>query len=98
MGTSEDDVSGILGNASLEIKRTLHGIDKFLKDRLQLDAQTHKPLFGETIGDEIQLTEVSIVPKVEEPSKMEARVVMEIVVTQGQCHICTGNMAWNSGD
>lgn len=83
MGTTDDDILEISGNASPEIKRALQSVGQYLRDLLPGDSQSQNRLFGEVIRDGVRITEVSILPKVDEPSKMEARVVMEVVVTLG---------------
>jgi hypothetical protein len=40
-------------------------------------------VFGASIGERVSIAEASIVPKAEESSRAEARVVCEVTVTEG---------------
>lgn len=42
--------------------------------------------FGMRTSQRLELVEISIVPKVDEPAKQEGRVVLEMTVTEGPCH------------
>lgn len=68
------DISKISGNASPEIKRVV-GNPVFLRR-----PPSPVPAFGEIISQRIQITEISIDKKQEEPRKIEARVVCELTV------------------
>ena len=71
------DASKIGGNADDEVKQVLSNIFG--------DIVTHKDsgsLFASTIGRRLVMKEISYIDKSEEPSRKEARVVVEIVVDQ----------------
>ncbi|KAH6902822.1 hypothetical protein BKA70DRAFT_1374281 [Coprinopsis sp. MPI-PUGE-AT-0042] len=63
------DISHIIGNAPDNVKR------------VQIPSQG--PIFGEEIHKRMVVTEVSIIPKIEEPKKNEGRVVIEMEVAEG---------------
>ena len=67
----------ITGNASDEIKKKLDPVKVFSGIRVG------KPVFGDKITECLQVTEVSVVPMKEEPSRSEGRVVCHLVVTEG---------------
>jgi hypothetical protein len=75
------DVSQIAGNAPKESKQ-------LLAYHLAPDLRGFVDGFAQYIGTRIQLREVSIAKKEEEPQKVEGRVVCEIVVGPGeyQCY------------
>ena len=66
----------IRGNLPAEIKQTLETVLHKVMSR--------SPVFGSSIGRRIVITEASIVPKAEEPSRTEARVVCEVTVGEGK--------------
>ncbi|KAJ3479574.1 hypothetical protein NLI96_g8962 [Meripilus lineatus] len=60
------------GNASQEVKEKLATIwSQFVEG----------PAFANTVARRVEVTEMSITPKAEEPKKVEARVVLELDVT-----------------
>jgi hypothetical protein len=69
-------VRHIRGNLPVEIKQTLETILHQVMSR--------SPAFGSSIGRRIVITEASIVPKAEEASRTEARVVCEVTVGEGR--------------
>jgi len=69
------DVSRITGNASDDIKR-------FLDSVLTNPRKERSPTFAESIQRRLQVTEVSINKKAEEERKTEARVVLELEVSE----------------
>jgi acyl-coenzyme A thioesterase 13 len=73
---TEVDISGITGNAPDDLKR--------LVARPEVLLRIQKRTFAHDIFDRVVATEASILPKAEEPSKMEARVVYETVVERGK--------------
>jgi len=76
------DVAHIAGNASDEIKQTVGNPRNFFVHR-----RPHKitsPMFGESIQKQLKVTEISIKKKEEEESKLEARMVFEIDVAEGE--------------
>ncbi|KAI0265062.1 HotDog domain-containing protein [Gloeopeniophorella convolvens] len=64
----------IKGNLSPELKQKL--------ESLMHEAMARPTEFGGNISKRVVLTEASIVPKVEEESRTEARIVCEMVVEQ----------------
>jgi acyl-coenzyme A thioesterase 13 len=74
------DIAHITGNASDEIKRTAGNPAYFFTY-----LRSHKvksPIFGSSILNRLKVTEISINKKQEEESKLEARIVLEIDVTE----------------
>jgi hypothetical protein len=67
----------IRGNLPAQVKHTLETVLHKVMSR--------SPVFGSSIGERIVITEASIVPKAEEPSRTEARVVCEVTVGEGGC-------------
>ena len=72
------DISHVAGNAPEEVKRTLVAVNTLFKQ-----IQTKGPIFGEEIQKRMVVTEISIVPKAEEPKKKEGKVVVEMDVAEG---------------
>lgn len=74
------DASTIPGNASQALKQSL-------VDLVSAEAKRNKARgtrgFEPEIASRIAWTEISIIPKAEEPEKAEGRVVGEITVTEG---------------
>jgi acyl-coenzyme A thioesterase 13 len=77
---SDADISHITGNAPDDVKRFVASSHKIFKQN-----KAQGPLFGEEIHKRMVVTEVSIVPKAEEPKKHEGRVVLETDVAEGVC-------------
>ena len=67
--------SRIKGNVSPERKQQLETI------MYQVIAKSD--VFGSSVGQRVVITEASIVPKAEEASRTEARVVCEVTVEEG---------------
>jgi hypothetical protein len=65
----------IKGNLPPEIKQTIH--------RVLSQVMTKPTLFGASIGERVAITEASIVPKAEESSRTEVRIVCETTVEEG---------------
>jgi len=65
-------VRHIRGNLPAEVKQTLETVLHKVMSR--------SPVFGSSIGRRVVITEASIVPKAEEVSRTEARVVCEVTV------------------
>jgi len=81
--TSDIDVSKVEGNASPEIKRlVLDGLQ--YQGTKQFSPSTGKQLrvFETELVSRLHLTEVSVLPKAEEPQKFEARVVYEVIADE----------------
>jgi hypothetical protein len=52
-------------------------------EHILYDAMARPTVFGASIGGRMRIVEASIVPKAEEPSRTEARIVCEVTVTEG---------------
>lgn len=76
--TSEDAfrISRIKGNASDNVKRALANPAVYL--------HAYQPSFGAAITDRLICTEISLDKKLEEPAKLEAKVVVELEVKEGK--------------
>ena len=73
------------GNVSPERRQELESIT----------AMARSNLYGSWIGKRVVVTEVSIVPKVEEASQTEARVVCELTVDKGSfCQVRRSKVAY----
>jgi len=79
--TSEEAsrISRIKGNASDDIKHTLGNLAIYFGTRL-----FEQPLFGATIIDRLVCTEIFLDKKVDEPEKLEAKVIAELEVKEGK--------------
>lgn len=73
---SSSDSSRIKGNLPPKVKQML--------DTVMHEIMARPNVFGASIGERVVITEASIIPKTEEPSRTEARVVCEVTVTEGQ--------------
>ncbi|KAF5391926.1 hypothetical protein D9757_001848 [Collybiopsis confluens] len=71
----------ISGNASDHVKTKLDALLHIPTDK------PHSPLFASKIMNSMVLTEVSIVPNAEEPSRMEGKCVMEIVAFEDMMNL-----------
>ena len=78
------DISHITGNASDDIKRTIGNPGAFFQHRVENLIASSSSLFGESILKRMKVVEISLNGKAEEEKKMEARVVVELDVTEGQ--------------
>jgi hypothetical protein len=65
------------GNLPPEVKQTIH--------KVLSQVMSKSTLFGASIGERVVITEASIVPKAEESSKTEVRIVCETTVQEGTC-------------
>jgi hypothetical protein len=72
-----------LGAADNRIKGNLPPNLKQMLDTVMHEAMGRPNVYGASIGERIVITEASIVPKTEESSRTEARVVCEVTVTEG---------------
>ncbi|KDR84348.1 hypothetical protein GALMADRAFT_220121 [Galerina marginata CBS 339.88] len=72
------DITRIAGNAPDEIKQTIGDPSAFLANRRPFET----PIFGQSIQGRLKVTEISINNKAEEERKTEARVVMEVEVSE----------------
>lgn len=77
------DISRIAGNASHDIKQFLAG-----SVLTKHDQKERSQTFAESIQRRLQVTEVSINKKAEEEKKLEARVVLELEVSEGTPDNC----------
>jgi acyl-coenzyme A thioesterase 13 len=86
--TSDTDVSKVEGNVSPEIKRAVLDSVQYLGTK-QVSPSTGKQLrvFETELVSRLHLTEVSVLPKAEEPGKLEARVVFEVIADE--CTTCS---------
>lgn len=75
INASSSDVSRIKGNLPPKVKQML--------DTVMHEIMARPNVFGASIGERVVITEASIVPKSEESSRTEARVVCEVTVTEG---------------
>jgi acyl-coenzyme A thioesterase 13 len=84
MPGSDKDTSQVEGNASPEIKLTLLSALHFMK-LSHVSQSTDKPFrgFEAEFASRLQLTEVSMLSKTEEPEKFEGRVVIQVTVDKG---------------
>jgi len=72
---NKNDVnSRVKGNVSPELKERL--------ETIMYQVMTQSDVFGSSVGKRVVITEASIVPKAEEASRTEARVVCEITVEE----------------
>jgi acyl-coenzyme A thioesterase 13 len=76
------DAAHITGNASDEIKQTAGNLKRIFTDHRHPKASS--PIFGDSIMRCLKVTEISINKQQEEGRKLEARVVLEIDVTEGE--------------
>ncbi|KAH9482208.1 Acyl-coenzyme A thioesterase 13 [Psilocybe cubensis] len=79
--TPDFDTSKVAGNAPEEIKRILGDTRAFFAAFLK---PGQKPLnsFGKDIMERMVVTELAILQKAEEPSKLEGRAVLEVDVSE----------------
>jgi len=68
--------------ADARIKGNLPPDLKQMIATIMYDIVSRPGVFGGTIGKRVLITEASIVPKAEEPSRTEARIVCEVIVTE----------------
>ena len=83
---NEVDVSQVEGNASPEIKRASLSLVQHLETPRQSTSRSTGELFRgfETeLLSRLRLVEVSILPKAEEPEKLEGRIVFELIADEG---------------
>lgn len=79
--------SRIVGNVSPERKQQLESI--------MYQVMSRPDVFASMVGRRVVITEASIVPKVEEASRTEARVVCELTVEKGSfCRVRGSEVAY----
>lgn len=82
----EFNILQVAGNAPDDIKLRLGNIPRFFNGSKRQQLNT----FGKAIELRLKLTELSIISKAEEPSKLEGRAVLEIDVAEGnETHLST---------
>ncbi|KAJ2923168.1 hypothetical protein H1R20_g13924, partial [Candolleomyces eurysporus] len=74
------DISSIAGNASDNTKQVLSSVHRIFANRT--DNDNAGPVFGEAIQKRLEVTEVSVNPKAEEPQRLEGKVVLETTVEE----------------
>jgi acyl-coenzyme A thioesterase 13 len=74
-GGGSSGCSHVKGNLPPKVKRMLESV--------MHEVMARPNVFGASIGARISITEASIVPKTEESSRSEARVVCEVTVAEG---------------
>jgi acyl-coenzyme A thioesterase 13 len=72
---ADDARTGIKGNLPLNVKQML--------ERIMHEVMARPNVYGASIGERVSIVEASIVPKTEESTRTEARVVCEVTVTEG---------------
>lgn len=80
--SSTFDASQVAGNAPFHVKQTLGHPMAYLKSVIPKENH-EKNLFCKAIYERLKVTEISIEKKLDEESKLEGRVVVEIVVEEG---------------
>lgn len=80
--SSKPDVSHIRGNAPTEIKERLSNIKAYFRSFAPTKFQDLPNTFGKSISNRFAVTEISILSKVDEESKLEGKVVVEIEVDE----------------
>ena len=65
----------IKGNLPPDVKQMVHTILS--------QVMTRPAVFGASIGERVIITEASVVPKAEESSRTEVRIVCEVTVEEG---------------
>jgi len=76
------DISQITGNASDDIKRTIGNPRGFFKSLRVKDPRSSDLLFGGSVLKRMKIVEITLNRKAEEEKKMEAKVVVELDVTE----------------
>ncbi|KAJ8594000.1 hypothetical protein M405DRAFT_809819 [Rhizopogon salebrosus TDB-379] len=80
---SDTDTSQVEGNASPEIKRAMQERMQFLRTKQFSQLTGEEVRVVETaFSTRLRLVEVSILPKAEEPEKLEGRVVFEVTADE----------------
>lgn len=80
----EFNILEIAGNAPDDIKLRLGDIPRFFNYGSKRLGRQQMNTFGKAIELRLKLTELSIISKAEEPSKLEGRAVLEIDVAEGK--------------
>jgi hypothetical protein len=69
--------------ADIRIKGNLPPNIKQMLDTVMHEIMARPNVYGASIGERVTITEASIVPKAEESTRAEARVVCQVTVTEG---------------
>jgi len=86
--TTTTNTSQILGNAPEDIKRLLSSPHQYFESfksrnsRFTSNRSSTLPPFGDAICERLRVTEISILEKPDEPSKLEGRIVIETEVSE----------------
>jgi hypothetical protein len=78
-----DSSSESLGADDTRIEGNLPPNTKQMLERIMHEVMARPNVYGASIGERISIVEASIVPKSEESTRTEARVVCEVTVTEG---------------
>lgn len=79
LGAAATDHSGSLSR----IKGNLPPNVKQVLDRVMHEVMARPNVYGASIGERVSIIEATVVPKAEESTRTEARVVCEVIVTEG---------------
>ena len=77
------DVSKVTGNAPLPVKQRLGDSRAYFGSWTDPAYKDPSYVFGRSIADRFRVTEVSVNKKVDEGSKLEGKVVLELEITKG---------------
>ncbi|KAJ2915610.1 hypothetical protein MD484_g4795, partial [Candolleomyces efflorescens] len=80
--SSTFDVSKVTGNAPLPVKHRLGDSPAYFGSWINPAYQDPSYIFGRSIADRFRVTEISVNEKVDEASKLEGKVVLELEVTK----------------
>jgi hypothetical protein len=69
--------------ADTRIKGNLPPNIKQMLDKVMHEVMARPNVYGASIGERVSIIEASVVPKAEESTRTEARVVCEVTVTEG---------------
>ncbi|KAG5644819.1 hypothetical protein DXG03_007641 [Asterophora parasitica] len=99
MTTEDIDIDRISGNAPDDVKAVVADTSVFFVLARNIEG-VNGPIFGEAITKRLVVTEVSVDKKIEEPSRMEGRVVCELTVEDGEetPSLCVNDVAYGWGE
>jgi hypothetical protein len=80
------DISRMKGNLPPNVKQML--------DAVMHDIMARPNVFGASVAERVSIVEASMVPKTEESTRTEARVVCEVTVTEGPWYEYYNYVAW----
>ncbi len=81
----KNDASSPLGAPDGRIKGNLPANVKQMLDTVMHEVMARPNVYGASIGERVSIVEASIVPKAEESTRTETRIVCEVTVTEGPC-------------